>query len=151
MELPTAAPTGAPAAKVANAMERMRDGGNACARMPSFVRRGKGSEEDASGLGGKEGGHVAHRCRYARCGADTLKAAQDVDGDLGWGEGVRAWSWREVPGEYCLVQWDTHFVQSRSLDRRSRGIECLARTRVCGRRDRRDGQRKGGGSPGRSI
>ena len=28
--------TGAPAAKVANAMERMGDGGNVCARIPSW-------------------------------------------------------------------------------------------------------------------
>lgn len=35
MALPMAAPTGAPAAKVANAMERVLLGGKACARMPS--------------------------------------------------------------------------------------------------------------------
>ena len=35
--LPIAAPTGAPAAKVANAMERMGDGGNVCARIPSWA------------------------------------------------------------------------------------------------------------------
>lgn len=35
MSMPNAPPTGAPAAKVANAIERALDGGNACARIPS--------------------------------------------------------------------------------------------------------------------
>lgn len=37
--LPIAAPTGAPAANVANAIDRVRDGGKVCARMPSCARR----------------------------------------------------------------------------------------------------------------
>jgi len=35
MIMPNAPPTGAPAAKVANASERALDGGKACARIPS--------------------------------------------------------------------------------------------------------------------
>jgi hypothetical protein len=35
MVIPNAAPTGAPAEKAEKAMERIRDGGKACARMPS--------------------------------------------------------------------------------------------------------------------
>jgi len=35
---PNTAPTGAPAEKVANARDRTRDGGNACARMPSYIK-----------------------------------------------------------------------------------------------------------------
>lgn len=34
---PIAAPRGAPAANVENAMARIRDGGNECARIPSCV------------------------------------------------------------------------------------------------------------------
>ena len=36
MVLPTAAPTGAPAAKVAKAIDRMGEGGNVWARIPSW-------------------------------------------------------------------------------------------------------------------
>ena len=39
MVSPMAAPTGAPAEKVANAMERMGDGGKACAGIPSWMER----------------------------------------------------------------------------------------------------------------
>lgn len=36
---PIAAPRGAPAANVANAMDRIFDGGNECARIPSYKIR----------------------------------------------------------------------------------------------------------------
>ena len=40
---PNTAPTGAPAEKVANARDRARDGGNACARMPTYIKLNKTS------------------------------------------------------------------------------------------------------------
>ena len=36
--VPNTAPTGAPAENVANARDRARDGGNECARMPSYIK-----------------------------------------------------------------------------------------------------------------
>ena len=36
--VPNTAPTGAPAEKVANAKDRAREGGNARARMPSYIK-----------------------------------------------------------------------------------------------------------------
>ena len=41
--VPNTAPTGAPAEKVANAKDRARDGGNACARMPSYIKSNEAS------------------------------------------------------------------------------------------------------------
>jgi hypothetical protein len=37
MVMPKEAPTGAPAEKVAKAKDRIREGGKACARMPSWI------------------------------------------------------------------------------------------------------------------
>lgn len=43
--MPTAAPTGAPAENVANARDRVREGGNACASMPSYIESGSVDEQ----------------------------------------------------------------------------------------------------------
>lgn len=45
--MPTAAPTGAPAEKVANARDRVREGGKACANIPSYVDSKFAREQEA--------------------------------------------------------------------------------------------------------
>ena len=61
MIMPTAPPTGAPAEKVAKATERAREGGKACARMPSWGRGGVGRQamERGDGTGRTEAGTTA--------------------------------------------------------------------------------------------
>lgn len=75
---PTAAPRGAPAAKVANAMDLIFDGGNAWASIPSWV--GKVSYQANGVIAGRA--YASRDC--CRCTA-ALDTSQNIDGDFSWG------------------------------------------------------------------
>ena len=69
--VPNTAPIGAPAEKVANARDRARDGGNACARMPSYIK----SKEASRFLNHKIWRETTHRSGYRGSGAYPLNSS----------------------------------------------------------------------------
>ena len=73
---PNTAPTGAPAEKVANARDRARDGGNACARMPSYIK----SNEASRFLDDNVLKETTHRSGYRGSSAYALNSSQNIEG-----------------------------------------------------------------------
>jgi len=69
--VPNTAPTGAPAEKVANARDRARDGGNACARMPSYTQ----SKEASRFLNDRIWKEITYRSGYRGSSAYALNSS----------------------------------------------------------------------------